>query len=92
MNGYKLVERYILKYWDAHPMVDDVIVVIRKSYDGVEWELTNEVATPKDMFKKNVEFLWDWWEGEPYVEVLGIIGVNEVEVPRCNEYVYCGLK
>lgn len=73
-NGYDVVAEYIRRYW-KHNMVDSVIVSIGRSYNGDTYELVNEVACPTGF--DDVEFFYDWWEGEKYIRIFGIKAVGQ---------------
>jgi len=76
-NGYDVVGEYIRKYW-KHNVEDTVIVSIGISYDGDTYELTKQVASP--MGFDDVEFLYDWWEGEKFIKIFGIKSVGELDI------------
>ena len=68
------------------------------SYDGKEYLRENEVVSPDCDFE-GCEFLHDWWEGEPYIKILGIKNISEieftptadvVEVVRCKDCAHKG--
>ena len=75
-NGYSKVEEYVKRYW-GHNGDQDVIVSVEASYDSVEWRCTNEIASP---YQSGVEWLNDWWEGEKYIRLHGIQGVDTLDV------------
>lgn len=76
-TGYDTVERYIREYWKNH-IYEDVIFNIGTSYDGQNYECRNEIASPYNL--NDIEYLNDWWEGEQYITLYGIIGLSEIEV------------
>ena len=47
-------------------------------YDGVKWVHIVEVVEPESCHTP----LWlnDWWEGEKYIRLLGICGVNGLDI------------
>lgn len=75
-NGYSKVEEYVKRYWDV-TCDCDVIVAIETSYDGVSWNFNNEIASP---YQSGVEWLNDWREGEKYIRIHGIQGVDTLDV------------
>lgn len=75
-SGYDAVGEYIIRYWN-HNIIDTVIVSIGTSYDGVSYELQNEIAYPMN---GDIEYLYDWWEGERFIKIYGIKGIGEIEV------------
>ena len=78
-NGYDEVGRYIERFWDHNKMVDAVICRLATSFDGSSYETRNEVATPS-FPGSDIEFLYDWWEGERFIKLLGIMSLSEVDV------------
>lgn len=77
-SGYDAIGEYIRRYWE-HNVVDTVIVSIGTSYDGVTYYLRNEVADSSYNFN-DIEFLYDWWEGEKYIKLFGIKSINEIHI------------
>lgn len=75
-NGYDEVGRYIERFWDHH-ITDTVICRIGTSYDGNSYEIRNEAVCPT---MDGMEFLYDWWEGERFITIYGIISLNDVDV------------
>ena len=57
---------------------DDVIVSIGLSYDDNTYEMCKEVASPMNF--DDVEFLYDWWEGQKYIKLFGIKTIEEIDV------------
>ena len=76
-SGYDAVGEYICRYWE-HNVVDTVIFSIGTSYDGKKYEVRNEVATPSGF--SDIEYLYDWWEGEKYIRLFGIRSVYELDI------------
>lgn len=76
-TGYSAIEEYIHRYWKHH-MTDDVIVSLGTSYDGKVYEYRNEIASPLGF--NDIEFLYDWWEGEKFIRLFGIISLDEISV------------
>lgn len=76
-TGYNAVGEYIRRYWN-HNITDTVIVSIGVSNDGSTFELRKEVATPLNF--DDIEFLYDWWEGEQYIKLFGIKTVSEIDI------------
>lgn len=75
-SGYDAIGEYIRRYWD-HNTSDVVIVSIGISYDGDNYELLKEVACPINF--DDIEFLYDWWEGERFIKLFGIKSVRELD-------------
>lgn len=76
-SGYDVVGDYIRRYW-RHNISETVIVSIGTSYDGNTYELKNEIASPYNF--DDIEYLYDWWEGEKYIKLFGIQSVNEFNI------------
>lgn len=76
-TGYNVIGEYIRRYWEHH-MTDDVIVSLGTSYDGKVYEHRNEIASPLNF--NDIEFLYDWWEGEKFIRLFGIISLNEIDI------------
>lgn len=76
-NGYDIVGEYIRRYW-KHNVSDTVIVSMATSYDGKKFELRKEVASPYGY--DDIEFLYDWWEGEKYIKLFGIKAIQELDI------------
>ena len=76
-SGYDVIGEYIKRYWD-HNIVDTVVVSIGTSYDGTTYNLRKEVASPLSF--DDIEFLYDWWEGEKYIKLFGIKTLDELDV------------
>lgn len=75
-TGYDLVEEYIRKYW-KHNIMQTVVVSIGVSNDGRAYRVFKEVACPND---GDIEFLYDWWEGEDYIKIFGIKSIDELDI------------
>lgn len=83
-SGYDAVGEYIHRYWE-HNITDDVVVSIGTSYDGNTYDLRKEIASPSPPPLKyydggDIEFLYDWWEGEKYIKLFGIKTVGELDI------------
>ena len=63
-TGYDAIGEYIYRYWKHCGAIDTVVVSMATSYDGRIYEHRNEVAYPYYSYGDNIEFLFDWWEGE----------------------------
>lgn len=76
-SGYDAVGEYIQRYW-SHNIYDTVIVSLGTSYDGKTFDLKKEVACPINF--DDIEFMYDWWEGEKYIKIFGIKAVGEFDI------------
>lgn len=76
-SGYDAVGEYIRRYWN-HNITDTVIVSIGTSYYGSAYDLRKEVASPLNF--DDIEFLYDWWEGEKFIKLFGIKAVGEFDI------------
>lgn len=76
-SGYDAVGEYIRRYWN-HNITDTVIVSVGTSYDGNTYDLRKEVASPLNF--DDIEFLYDWWEGEKFIKLFGIKTISELDI------------
>ena len=76
-NAYEIVDEYVRRYWE-HESCQDTVVSIETSYDGIKWVHIAEVVEPESC--NTPLWLNDWWEGEKYIRVLGICGVNDLDI------------
>ena len=76
-SGYDVIGEYIKRYWD-HNIVDTVVISIGTSHDGTTYNLRKEVASPLNF--DDIEFLYDWGEGEKYIKLFGIKTLDELDV------------
>lgn len=75
-TGYDVVGEYIERYW-KHNILDQVIVSLGLSRDGVTYEHYNEVASPHF---SDIMFERDWWEGEEYIRIFGIAHIDSLNI------------
>ncbi len=76
-TGYDAVEEYVKRYWKYNG-TDIVVFSIGVSYDGRNYNLMKELASPCDT--GDVEFFYDWWEGEKYIKLFGIKAINKFNI------------
>lgn len=76
-SGYDVIGEYVRRYWD-HNVPGVVICSIGTSYDGDTYDLHKEVASP--IAFDDIEFLYDWWEGERYIKLFGIKTLDEIDI------------
>lgn len=76
-SGYEVIGEYIRRYWD-NEICTTVIVSISTSYDGEKYFQENIIATPDNGC--DLLYLEDWWEGEEYIILNGIMDVEEINV------------
>lgn len=76
-SGYDVIGKYIRRYW-RHNIIDTVIVSIGTSYDGDTYDIHKEIASPMNL--DDIEFLYDWWEGEKFIKLFGIVTINELDI------------
>jgi hypothetical protein len=48
------------------------------SHDGKTYDIYKEIASPYN--GDDVEFLYDWWEGEKFIKLFGIKAVDEIDI------------
>ena len=76
-TGYDVINDYVDRYME-HTGEDEVIVLIATSFDGIEYDLHTEFVYKDET--GCLMWLSDWWEGEKYIHLFGIKGINKVEV------------
>lgn len=76
-SGYDAVGEYIRRYWN-HNAVDTVLVFLGTSYDDKVYNTRKEIATPIDL--DDIEFAYDWWEGEKFIWLIGIKSVSQIDI------------
>lgn len=76
-NAYEAVGEYVRKYWE-HETCEDTVVSMETSYDGIKWVHIVEIVEP-EFFSEPI-WLNDWWEGEKYIQLLGICGVSDLDI------------
>lgn len=76
-TGYDIVGEYIRKYWE-HNIYETVVISMGTSHDGKTYDLCKEIASPYN--GDDVEFLYDWWEGEKFIKLFGIKAVDEIDI------------
>lgn len=77
-SGYDFVGKYVERYWKRRTC-NDVLVAIEKSYNNIQWDYGVQIASPMNNCR-DIEWLNDWWEGEPYIRIYGINDVDDVDV------------
>lgn len=75
-SGYDAVGEYIHRYWE-HNITETVIFSVGTSYDGKTYNICKEVACPCN---GDIEFLYDWWEGERFIKLFGIKTIDEIDI------------
>ena len=76
-SGYDVIGDYIRRYWKRN-IYTTVVVSIGTSYNGQDYSLLKEVASPMDF--DDIEYLYDWWEGEKYIKLFGIQSIDELDI------------
>lgn len=77
-DGYEVVGNYIKRFWKHHSYCR-VIVSLATSYDGKEYWDSKEIAEPMECFT-DILYDMDWWEGERFIRLYGIMAVDDVKV------------
>jgi hypothetical protein len=75
-SGYEVIGEYIQRYWEE-VCYTTVIVSVALADDG-DYRRLNIVASPTHDL--DIEYLYDWWEGEKEIFLGGIIDVDAVYV------------
>ena len=78
-TGYDVVAEYVRRYWTNHYRTN-VVVSMAASYDGTIYHNCNDVADLDSSSLDDVEFSYDWWEGEKFIRIDGICAVDELEI------------
>lgn len=76
-SGYNAIGKYIKAYWN-HNIQDTVIIFMEISFDGINYKEIREIAYPINY--NDVEFLYDWGEGEQFIRLLGIQSISKIDV------------
>lgn len=75
--AYDVIGEYVERY--AEQTGEDIILVsLGISIDGISYDYETELISAD----QNGVFYWDsdWWEGQEYIQLCGIKGINKVEV------------
>lgn len=78
-TAYEAVAKYIRRFWNNEQSYCDAIVCLSISYDNIEWRTFNELAL-FDVDNFDVIFENDWWEGERFIRLYGIVSVDDINV------------
>ena len=76
-SGYDVVAEYIHRYW-RNNIYNTVLVSMETSYDGKTYDVRKEIACPYN--HDDVEYLNDWWEGEKFIRLFGIISLDGINI------------
>lgn len=74
-NAYKEVKKAIRDYVFSVGITDTFIVRLAVGETSKVTYYINEIVY---RYNNSIEFLNDWWEGEPFVAVLGILPITDV--------------
>lgn len=55
-----------------------MIVSLATSYNDRKYIVHNEVASPRNA--NDIEYLYDWWEGEKFIILLGIRSIDTLVI------------
>ena len=74
----------IIEQWCKKNIWGDFLVTIETCHTGGKPEITTEYLGIDETGHK---FIWeyDWWEGEPYVELLGFAPMCEIEIHNIDD-------
>lgn len=78
-TGYEAVAKYIRRFWDNEQSFCDTIVRLSTSYNNVEWRTFNTLAL-FDVDEFDIIFDNDWWEGERFIRLYGIVSVDDLDI------------
>ena len=82
-TGYSAVKKYIEQYWNDTTW-NTTIVEIEISYDNKNWDRIKEIVYPTYNCR-DMEWLYDWWEGQTYINLIGMIVIDEINIPPLKE-------
>lgn len=74
-TGYEAVGKYIRNFWKRYNYYDTVIVSL--SFLN-QCETRNEIASCYGF--DDIEFLYDWWEGQTYFILNGIQYLKDIQI------------
>ena len=77
--GYDAVGKYVEEYLNRNCW-DDLIVELEISYDGKDWDRIKEIVCPTNNCRE-LKWLNDWWEGQRYINIIGMANIDEIDVP-----------
>lgn len=78
-SGYDAVGTYIRRYWENNTYETVIVSLELSSYtDGSIYYPANEIASPINF--DDIEYLYDWWEGERLIRIKGIRSVSSLEI------------
>lgn len=75
-SGYEVIGEYIRRYWEE--VCYTTVIVSVAICDDENYRMFNVVASPTHDL--DIEYLYDWWEGEKQIILRGIIDVDAVDV------------
>lgn len=71
---------------DKNDYVTDYLVSLRLKFgENDEWDYLQELYLVSNRSPNFHEWMNDWWEGQKFVEILGFVNLDEIEVPRYRE-------
>lgn len=73
------VEQFF-KWLESQPIKDRIVYMRYRYFAGNEWEYSNEVLEVDYTEDKNYFWLDDWNEGQPEVEILGCVPIEDVKI------------
>lgn len=76
-NGYDVVGKLAQNYFDHNDSMDDLVIRIGTSYDGVNYDIRNEIVLIENC---EAVFSNDWWEGQGFIRVYGIRSVIDLDI------------
>ena len=79
-SGYDVVGDYVRDHW-RKTYYSTAIVMMATSYDGKEYHQSHDVVSPFSDHNDidSMEFLHDWWEGQKYIKIFGVINIDDIE-------------
>lgn len=77
-TGYEVIGDYIQRYWE-NVCYTTVLVTIFSSCDGRGYDRKSIIASP-EFPAMALEYDYDWWEGEKYIILSGIVDIHDIVV------------
>ena len=79
-NAYNIIAEYVRRYWKHYGFTDTVLISLGTSYGakGEMFDMHKIIAYPNHL--DDIEFDFDWWEGERFIRLYGIKLLLDIDV------------
>ena len=80
VNAYNIVAEYVKRYWQHYGFTDTVLISLGTSHgaNSEAFDMHKIIAYPNRL--DDVEFDFDWWEGERFIRLYGIKLLLDIDV------------